>query len=48
MYEQNMSGLNREVEDLRRRISEYENVLRKKNDEVSQLENRYRIISQEY
>ena len=32
MYEQNMSGLNRELEDLRRRIGEYENTLRKKNE----------------
>lgn len=48
VYEQNMSGLTREVEDLRRRIAEYENALRKKNDEVSQLENRYKVVSQEY
>lgn len=48
LYEQNMSGLTREVEELRRRITEYENNLRKKSEEVSQLENRYRIVSQEY
>lgn len=48
MYEQNMTGLTRELQDLRRRINEYENALRKKNEEISQLENRYRVVSQEY
>ncbi len=37
MYQQNMSGLNRELQDLRRRVNEYENNLRKKNEEVNQL-----------
>lgn len=43
-----MTGLSRELEDLKRRINQYENALRKKNEEVSQLENRYRVVNQEY
>lgn len=43
-----MTGLSRQLEDLKRRINQYENALRKKNEEVSQLENRYRVVNQEY
>lgn len=43
-----MTGLSRELEDLKRRINQYENALRKKNEEASQLENRYRVVNQEY